>query len=705
VEKIERRLTFPGIIKRAGTRPMMAVMTFLETPAPDIHSFQFIAGRPFQADELNAVVIERTLTVHHGYRVGDTLEVKVGEKIYDSRIVGLAISPEYFVSTSNPDYFIPEKGSLGVVFGNLNRVSDSLGFTIVNDLLFRFHSGVNAAAVKQDILHRLSKLNIEQVIPQERHFSYEYIQTELGALQFFIPAMVIILLALAFIITLINFHRMVAAERRAIGALMALGYDRWALLRSYLEGSLMLGFLGSLLGLALSFLLRDLFANRCAESIGMPLVWLAIDFITMVKGFIYGLLVALVSAAIPVLRLLQLSPQQVIRESRRLIESPQWSLKWLSPRLLKLPASYRYGLRNLLRQRGRTTATLASIALALGVATAYRMSAGSIDETLVRRFENDQWQLTVDFLYPVFLEDIEELKRMPQVKRIEPYFRRYVEVEKDGRFEDSALLGIDPNSRMEQLYLAGGRGPRSGHDQEIVLSLQLARKLRAKIGDVVNVHVLNQAHPFRLVGLSSDVVAGPSIVPFQVAQEVCQFPEKASGLYLQTDSPSAPLSEELYRREFVGKVVEKSQLLDQIRMVISVMITVLDIAAGISIFVAVLFILTSINLSVLETEGEFATLKAIGYGQGSITRIIFTETLAYAIGATLLSIPVAVIISVYLNHRMGQAWFRVDNFFFPLEFAKVLLPALVLIPFGGYPGMRHIFHLDISQAIRTRVIE
>ncbi len=705
VETIERRLVFPGIIKLTDNRSLMAVMTFLETPAPDTHALQFIAGRPFHADELNAVVIERSLAVPHGYRVGDTLEVKVGEKIYDSRIVGIAITPEYFISTANPEYFVPEKGSLGVVFGNLTRVSDSLGFTLVNDVLFRLEPGVDLAAVKQNILTRLGKLNIEQVIPQTRHFGYKFIQTELGAIQFFIPAMVIILLTLAFIITLINFDRMIASERREIGALMALGYDRQALLRSYLEGSLVLGCIGSLLGLASAFLLRDLFAHMYAKSIGMPLVWMTIDVATMVKGLVYGVLVTCSSAAIPVLRLLRLPPQHVIREARRPVLSVRWLWSWLTPRLLTLPASYRYGVRNLLRQRSRTVATLASIALALGVATAYRLCAGSVDETLLRRYASDEWQFAVDFLYPAFLEDVAELERIPGVQHIEPYLRRYVELEKDGRFEDATLLGFDPQSQMAQLPLTEGRGPRAGAELEIVLSLGLATKLQAELGDIVHVHVLNRAYPFRLVGLSSDVIAGVSIVLFPVAQEICQFPEKASGIYLRTDSPSAQLRDELYRREFVGKVIAKSQLLEQIRLVLSVMIVVLDIAAGISIFVAVLFILTSINLSILESEGELTTLRAIGYGRGSIARIIFSEACVYAVGAALLSIPIAVILSIYLNHRLSQAWFRVDNFFFPVEFAKVLLPALLLIPLGAYPGLRYLFQLDLSKAIRTKTIE
>lgn len=705
VETLERRLVFPGIITSGGKRPLSAVMTFLETPSPEIHAFDFVAGRPFRADEWNAVVIERSLAVQHGYRVGDAIAVKIGEKTYDSRIVGIAISPEYFVATANPDYFIPAKGSLGVVFANLARVRDSLGFTLVDDLLFRFQPGTHGETRTREVVRRLNKLNIEQVIPRTRHFSYRFMQTDLEAIQFFIPAMVVILLGLAGVITFLNFNRMVALERREIGALLALGYDRRALARSYVEGSLVLGLLGGMLGVAGSFPLRTLFAELCADSMGMPFVWMVVDPALMAKGVGYGVLVASLAALTAVLTLLRLPLPQVMREPRRALRRQPWVGQLLTRAPFRLPASYRYGLRNLVRRRERTVATLASLALALGVATAYRLSAGSVDATLLTRYEREPWELVVDFLYPVFLDEVEDLKAIPQVQQVAPYLRRYVELEHNGRVEDATLLGLDPDSRMTRLALSAGQGLRSPDAREIVLSLELARKLGVDLGDTVHVHALNQAYSFRLVGLLSDVIAGISIVPFRVAQEICQFPEKASGLYLHTQSPGAELSDALYRREFVGKVLEKTTLAAQLRRVLSPMIVVLDIAAGISLFVALLFTLTSVNLSVLENEGEFATLQAIGYGRGSIARIVFTETWVYAIGAVLLSVPVAVLLTLYLNHRIGQAWFRVDTFFFLSEFAKLLGPALILIPLGASLGLRRIFRLDISAALRTRAIE
>ena len=213
VARIERRLVFPGIVRPAGKPPLTVVMTSLEVPMPGIHSFKFLAGRPFRADELDAVVVDASLASYHGYKVGDTIDIKVGEATYHRRVVGVAITPEYFVSTSNPTYFVPERGSLGFIFGNLEAMSDALGFTLVNDLVFLFDAGADPSLVKQRVLTRLSKLNIEQVSPRDRHFSYQYVQLQLESTRVFVPALVTVLMALTFIVVSINVSRMIAAER------------------------------------------------------------------------------------------------------------------------------------------------------------------------------------------------------------------------------------------------------------------------------------------------------------------------------------------------------------------------------------------------------------------------------------------------------------------------------------------------------------
>ena len=257
---------------------------------------------------------------------------------------------------------------------------------------------------------------------------------QLESVWVFIPALVTILMALTFIVVSVNMSQMIAAERREIGALMALGYGRGRLLGAYLEGSIGLALIGSLLGLLCSFGVRDFFATVSSRSMGMPEVRMTTDLASMLRGMGYETAVALVATAIPVLRLLRLPAQQVIRESPSAAGFRSVARSWgLGALVRRLPTSYRYALRNLARQRFRTAVTLMSLALALGVATAYRLSFVSLDTTLGTWLGQDRWSLSVDFLYPVLLERVQELKTaIPSVTRTEPYLSCYVQAQAGG---------------------------------------------------------------------------------------------------------------------------------------------------------------------------------------------------------------------------------------------------------------------------------
>ena len=707
VTRIERRLVFPGIVRPSGRAPITVVMTSLEHPTPGIHSFKFLAGRPFRADELDAVVIDASLATYHGYKVGDTIDIKVGEALYHRRVAGVVITPEYFVSTSNPTYFVPERGSLGFIFGNLEAISDTLGFTLINDLVFLFDPGADPALVKQRVLTRLRKLNIEQVSPRDRHFSHQYVQLQLDSTRVFIPALVTVLMALTFIVVSINVSRMIAVERREIGGLMALGYGPRRLLGAYLEATLVLGLIGGLLGLVLSLWVRDDFVAASARSMGMPEFRVTTDAVTMLRAVAYAVGVALVATAIPVLRLLRLPAQRVIRESpSQVVLGRVPALGGLASLLQRLPTSYRYALRNLARQRMRTAVTVLSIALALGVATAYRLSLLSLNSTLSGWLEHDRWNLEVDFLYPVLLERVQELGAMPSVMRMEPYLSCYVQAQSGGRTADSTLVGVDPDARLIKVLVIEGRTSRPGAEREAVLTRELARRLAVGVGDTFQVEAMGQSYAVRLVGLSWAAVSGLSIVPLAVAQDICQFPDKATGAYLEVGNDGdGGNTLRPYDLEFVGKVLPKRDLLAQVRTVLSGTIVLLDLATAASLFVGILVILTSINLSVLENERDFGTLQALGYSRGQIASAVLTEAGVYAVGAVILGIPVAAFISVYLNDKMSAAWIQVTSSFPPGAFARVLGPALLLIPLGAFPGIRHVVSRAALASIRSRVLD
>ncbi len=137
----------------------------------------------------------------------------------------------------------------------------------------------------------------------------------------------------------------------------------------------------------------------------------------------------------------------------------------------------------------------------------------------------------------------------------------------------------------------------------------------------------------------------------------------------------------------------------------SVMIVVLDLATAVSLFVGMLVILTSISLSVLDNDREFATLQTLGYSRRLIGTIVFTEAAVYALGAAALSVPIAVATSLYLNARMSAAWVDIENTFLPSAFLAVLGPGLVLVPLGCLPALRHVVSRDVLSGLRARTLE
>jgi hypothetical protein len=54
---------------------------------------------------------------------------------------------------------------------------------------------------------------------------------------------------------------------------------------------------------------------------------------------------------------------------------------------------------------------------------------------------------------------------------------------------------------------------------------------------------------------------------------------------------------------------------------------------------------------------------------------------------------------------MRAAWIQVQNTFSPGVFAGVLGPALVLIPLGCYPGIRHVVSRAALASIRSRILD
>jgi len=115
-------------------------------------------------------------------------------------------------------------------------------------------------------------------------------------------------------IGIINTMQVALSHRRLeIAMLKALGYGGRHIILLFALEAIMLGLVGSLLGLGLSLGLSYLVTSFVLERVGLPLVW-DINPLTLVAGFGEGVAVALVFALLPIVTASRIRPYQILRE-------------------------------------------------------------------------------------------------------------------------------------------------------------------------------------------------------------------------------------------------------------------------------------------------------------------------------------------------------------------------------------------------------
>jgi len=705
VDEAERRLIFPGTVDLPAGNKLSAQAVFLEDPDPRVNRLRILAGAPLAPDDTAGVVIEQALARYHGVAVGDTLRLQIGRAEYICPVRGVALSAEFVSASTNPQSFIPQKGTLAVLFGNLDRISQRLGFGMANSLVVQFAPGSDPQAARAEVVAALSGVTIEEVVPRERQFSYRFLQIDIRALEIYVPAIELTLGGLSLLIAILGFRRMVWARRKEIGTLRALGYRRREVLVSFGGMGLALGLLGAALGLPAALLIRDAFARIYGGAIGMP----RIDHHFFPQSFALAagqaVLISTGTVLLCVSRLLRQPPHRILRrlEQRERIGGriPRLLLRCTEP----LNVTARWALRNLVRRPGLTTTTVLAVGIAVGVAAAYRVSLHSMHEAARITCEHELWDLQVDFHYPVYPEELEELTVLDGVRAAEPYLARPVEVVAPGGVEPGVLLGVDPAGDMRSVALQHGRYLKRSDRRGVVLSPDIARHLRVSPGDSLELAVADgETVRVAVVGVARDIVLGRVLAPIDEARQWSRREEQASGVFLRGDFGAEHLAT-LQAIDFVARSHPKSELMTDILAMLDQEMAIVDITATISLAIALLLLLTSLNLAVTERVGEYATLRSLGCDPPMLARMVRIEGLVQAALAAVLAVPGAILVAHFLNGRLERAWFPIGLHLGPAQILPPILGMLVLTPFVVLPAVRGILAVDLAAALRQRVIE
>lgn len=698
VRAAESRLLLPGNIERPdGTRLSALVVGVPE--GSRINRLLLSEGSALDPAQPTRVVVDRNLARHHDVGLGDRVTVNVGKDRLSLDVGGVGSSAEFLVDGANPNFFLPARGSLGIVYVPLQLIEQRMGFRLVNSTVFVGESVATdlPAASMAEIDHRAGeRLTLEDRLPLTRQFGHMFLAVDLNAFRIFTPAIVAIFAASAVTILFFLLNQWIAQQRQSLGVLSALGYGS-ARLRSRIIGPLVVMALGGLaLGTGISALMLHGFGNEYATAIGLPPPELSLQPRHLLVGAVGMVLACLLGALGPLRQIARITPLAAVRDQPQTpaADHGRWAGRVAD-------TAWRHALREVLRRRRASVMTVMAVALALAPALAYFVAIRSFEQAVVDSFERDRWDYSVDFLSPVWDDELHALARMPGVKSVDPFLRGAVRFETSAGSERGLLIGVLPQGSLRVPQVDAGRALVAGDRDAVVMERKLARDLRLSVGDAVTVDGRLGRHRATLVGTFSGALPGEVFTSREAARTWLDLEDQSTGV-LVAAQPQHDLTEALYDDKRVGKVTGRQAMVDEVVAHLKEIAGIVYLAAAFSILVALLFLFTSTAFAFMAREGSFSLMEIIGFARRTVSSMVRREVALLSTAGVALGIPLGFALAAWLNGILGEAWFAIPTAWNVVDPLLVAAPALALMPLVARPVLKRIAAIDLPHVLRRR---
>jgi putative ABC transport system permease protein len=554
-----------------------------------------------------------------------------------------------------------------------------------------------------------------------------------------------------------TFSMLVAQRARELALLRALGASRRQVTGSVLVEALVIGLVASIAGFVLGIgVAAGLEALLGAVGIDLPQGDLVLAPRTLVACLVVGLGVTAVAALVPARRAAKVAPVEAMRDSgpaeerslrRRGLAGTALlgagvgalgaglasgtlelvglgaavtflGVATLSPLVARQVAGVlaapfarlgvpgRLGRANAVRSPRRTSATAAALMVGLALVSAVSVLGASLKESVVGVVDRSlgaDYVLTSSSFQGFAPAVADRLRATPEIDGVLAF--RFAGAEVDGR--RGAVSGVDPDAAVRVLGLEVVDGDLGAvEDGAIALSTDVADELGLGVGDRAEVTWARTGTSTLEVGalyepnqfLNEYAVSEQAVVDGTTSQllgavlltvddGVSSDAARAAVERGVGDLPTVQIED---RAEFVAS---QSAQVDQLLNAITVLLVL-------SVVIAVLGIVNTLALSVVERTRELGLLRAVGLQRRQLRRMIRIESVVIALYGALLGLVVGTAFGWALVRALEEQ--GVTEFALPVgRLALVVVAAGLAGVLAAALPARRAARLDVLAAVAT----
>ena len=673
------------------------------TDAPAGHGLQgltLLSGHPPQGS--GEVLVDQQTADQGGYRIGDLVRIVTAthKAVLKEKLVGIAGYADD-TSLAGATLTVFDKPTAQRLFLHGKDAYSTIWVTA--------EPGTSQTQLRDAVRQVLPKGVVALTGDDAADQSASQVLQGVKFLRTFLLIFALVALVVGAYLIVNTFSILVAQRSRELALLRALGASRRQVSRSVLLEALVLGLFGSTVGLALgiglAYAIRGLF-GAFGFDLGSEPMTLTTN--AVLAGYATGVVVTMAAAWLPARRTGRISPVQALGDVVALPESSirrrfvlgllvvaagaaatcaglfasvQHAGYWVGggilavllgvtaaapilcrPLLLAARAAYAVLFRavgnlagqNALRNPRRTTATAS--ALMVGLALACTMSIigasakASVDKTIEDNFIGN-YVVGSAFGQPFSPEVAHRIQRVPGVTEV--LRQRYAFVEANGK--RTPLTGLVP-SQLSRLGLDVTQGSDALAGRTVLVNDKYAAKHDLAVGDTVRVGKLPAGtRTFRVGGVFADTPLVFDLVTSVDQLRSAGFAASDNFLIVFTDPVAGDLYDQLTQQVKdlpVVSVQNEAQFADQQRAPIDQLVLIVDALLGLALVIAVLGIVNTLALSIIERTREVGLLRAIGLGRGQLWVMVTLESVVMAVLGAVLGVALGIAFGVAMMYAV-----------------------------------------------------
>jgi putative ABC transport system permease protein len=254
----------------------------------------------------------------------------------------------------------------------------------------------------------------------------------------------------------------------------------------------------------------------------------------------------------------------------------------------------------------------------------------SIDYLLTYQWNEVQRQDVVVFLTePGGGKAFHDIEHLPGVRRAEPIRSVQARLRYGHHYRKLAVTGMPRGSDLNRLLDASGKLIHMPEDG-IVMSKALAEVIGAKIGDEVQIEVLEGQRPKRTApirGLIEDFAGVAAYMDLDALRKLMREGDTINGAYLTVDKARwEAFMSEVKQTPRASIVLVKQDQLKAFRETTGQSIGILrQLYFTLAVIVAFGVVYNSARIALSERQRDLATLRVVGFSQGEVASVLLGE--------------------------------------------------------------------------------